>query len=129
MNEAPTLPKTEVDQIRDLLSEVAYILDAHDYDRLGAVFAEDVRFENPGRLEARSLPVLVESFKNIADPAISHHVTNVVVTPIDERTAECRTKALTLRKGGALTAAEYSDTVHRGADGWRITSRYIRPLG
>lgn len=41
------------DRIRDLLSQVAYILDAHDYDRLGEVFAEDVR-RAPGSRRGRS---------------------------------------------------------------------------
>ncbi|WP_131889955.1 nuclear transport factor 2 family protein [Jiangella asiatica] len=115
--------------VRDLMSAVAYVLDSHEYDRLGEVFAADVHFENPGRLVADGLPALIEAFKGIADPAISHHVTNVVVTPVDATTATCRMKALALRSGGVLTAAEYTDTVRKEATGWRIASRHIRPLG
>ncbi|MEU9889974.1 nuclear transport factor 2 family protein [Sphaerisporangium sp. NPDC051011] len=129
MNEPSTMATAEVGRIRDLLSQVAYVLDSHDYDRLGEVFAEDVHFENPGRLVAHGLPSLIEAFKKITDPAVSHHVTNVIVTPVDGGSAECVTKALTLRKGGVLSAAEYRDTVRLGADGWRISSRSIRPLG
>lgn len=123
------LPAAEIDRIRDLLSQVAYLLDAHDYDAMGTVFAQDVRFENPGRLVAHGLDELIASFKKITDPAVSHHVTNVLVTPVDERSAECVCKALTLRSNGVLAAAEYRDTVRLEAGGWRIGSRTIRPLG
>ncbi|PKW16282.1 SnoaL-like protein [Saccharopolyspora spinosa] len=115
-------------QIHQLLASVAYVLDAHDYDRLGEVFAPEIRFDNPGRLTAEGLLSLIEAFKAIATPALSHHITNVVVTPAGPNEATCVSKALTLRQTG-VAAAEYRDTVRRCADGWRISSRTIRPLG
>ncbi|MBB5159396.1 nuclear transport factor 2 family protein [Saccharopolyspora phatthalungensis] len=116
-------------QIHRLLASVAYVLDAHDYDRLGEVFAPDIRFDNPGRLTAEGLPALIDAFKGIAQPALSHHITNVVVSPEGPDTAACVSKALTLRSTGVVTAAEYRDVVHRTDDGWRISARIIRPLG
>jgi hypothetical protein len=126
---AGIMTTADTDQIRDLMSRVGYVLDSRDYDRLGEVFSTDVHFENPGRLVADGLPALVDAFKKITDPALSHHITNVVVTPLDATTAACQTKALTLRSGGQVTAAEYSDAVRKEPAGWRIATRLIRPLG
>ncbi|MEU4565343.1 nuclear transport factor 2 family protein [Micromonospora sp. NPDC023956] len=115
--------------IEDLLNRVAYLLDAHEYDRLGEVFAPEVSFDNPGRLTASGLDEVIAAFKAIASPAVSHHITNVVVTGVDDDTAECDSKALALRAEGKVTAAIYRDTVTRTDAGWRISARRISPLG
>lgn len=123
------ISEDDIREIHTLLARVAYVLDSHEYERLGEVFAADVHFENPGRLVADGLPALIEAFTQIANPAVSHHVTNVVVQPIDEVTATCSMKALALRSGGNVTAAEYTDTVQKGPQGWRIAARHITTLG
>ncbi|MFF5235243.1 nuclear transport factor 2 family protein [Dactylosporangium sp. NPDC000521] len=115
--------------IEDVLNRVAYLLDAHEYDRLGEVFAADISFDNPGRLTADGLDEVITAFKAIATPAVSHHITNVVVNGVDDDTAECESKALALRAGGQVTAAIYRDTVTRTGAGWRVSARRIRPLG
>ncbi|WP_416903787.1 nuclear transport factor 2 family protein [Micromonospora echinospora] len=115
--------------IEDVLNRVAYILDSHEYDRLSEVFAPDVSFDNPGRLTASGLDEVIAAFKAIATPAVSHHITNVVVDGVDADTAECLSKALALRAGGQVTAAIYRDTVTRTDAGWRVAARRISPLG
>ncbi|GAA2217767.1 nuclear transport factor 2 family protein [Micromonospora olivasterospora] len=115
--------------IEELLNRVAYILDAHEYDRLGEVFAPGILFDNPGRLTANGLDDVIAAFKAITTPAVSHHITNVVVGGVDDDTAECDSKALALRAGGEVTAAIYRDTVTRTGAGWRISARRISPLG
>jgi 3-phenylpropionate/cinnamic acid dioxygenase small subunit len=115
--------------IEDVLNRVAYLLDAHEYDRLGEVFAPEISFDNPGRLTASGLDEVIAAFKAIATPAVSHHITNVVVDGVDADTAECLSKALALRAGGVVTAAIYRDTVTRTDVGWRVSARRITPLG
>lgn len=114
--------------VERLIVSVGYILDSHDYQRMGEVFADDIDFANPGRLEAKGLPTLIAAFEAISDPARSHHITNVVVTMIDADHAESVCKALTIRADGAIATAEYSDRVRRTESGWRIEHRRIRPL-
>ncbi|MFF0228382.1 nuclear transport factor 2 family protein [Streptomyces sp. NPDC004629] len=126
---ADTARAEDIVQINDTVSRVAYVLDAHDYDRMGEVFAHDVHFENPGRLVADGLAELIKAFQGIASPAVSHHITNVLVTDYDGTHANCVMKALTLRTGGVITSAEYRDTLRKDPEGWRITSRVITPLG
>lgn len=128
MTKQPVNP-ADARTIEDLLNRVAYLLDAHEYDRLGEVFAPEVSFDNPGRLTASGLDEVIAAFKAIASPAVSHHITNVVVTGVDDDTAECDSKALALRAEGKVTAAIYRDTVTRTDAGWRISARRISPLG
>lgn len=123
------LSATEEASIRAVLASVAYLLDGREYDRLGEVFSDDVHFENPGRLVADGLSTLITAMKGIAEPALSHHITNVIVNPQPDGSAVCLSKALTLRKSGVWNAAEYRDVVRHGADGWRISSRTIKPIG
>lgn len=113
--------------IERVLYSVAYILDAGEYDRMGEVFAEDVVFSNPGRLEAEGLDVLIEAFKGIANPARSHSVTNVIVT-VQGDTATSLCKAHTVRADGEVAPAEYSDMLRLTPEGWRVAERRIRPL-
>ncbi|MFG1951887.1 nuclear transport factor 2 family protein [Micromonospora sp. NPDC048830] len=115
--------------IEDVLNRVAYILDTHEYDRLGEVFSPGISFDNPGRLTASGLDEVIAAFTAITTPAVSHHITNVVVDAVDDDTAECHSKALALRAGGQVTAAIYRDTVTRTDAGWRISARRISPLG
>ncbi|MGH3187377.1 MAG: nuclear transport factor 2 family protein [Streptosporangiaceae bacterium] len=124
----PPLALHDRSMIVELLASVAYLLDAHEYDRFGEVFTTDIDFSNPGRLVAHGLPAVVDAFKAITQPAISHHITNVVVTSSGPDSASCLSKALTVRSTG-ITAAEYRDLVRREPDGWRIYSRSIVALG
>ncbi|SCL25629.1 nuclear transport factor 2 family protein [Micromonospora inyonensis] len=115
--------------IEEVLNRVAYLLDTREYGRLGEVFAPEISFDNPGRLTASGLDAVIAAFKAIATPAVSHHITNVVVNGVGDDTAECDSKALALRAGGEVTAAIYRDTVTRTDAGWRISARRISPLG
>lgn len=127
MAEHPLSP-ADCRDIEATLNRVAYVLDSHDYARLGEVFADDIEFDNPGRLTASGLNAVVDAFSQISTPAVSHHITNVVITGVDADNAECTSKALTLRAGGVVTAAIYRDIVTRSASMWLITSRRITPL-
>lgn len=114
--------------VLDVVHRVAFILDAREYRRMDEVFDAEVRFENPGRLKAEGLDALMEAFGKIADPAISHHITNTVLSPGEDGTVVALSKALTIRSDKSLAAAEYTDTVRKTPTGWRIASRTIKPL-
>jgi len=115
-------------EIIDVIHRVAFILDSGEYDRMGEVFSPDMQFENPGRLKADGLQNVIAAFKKITNPAISHHITNVILTPVDSGTVRALSKALTLRAENTIAAAEYSDVVTKTDAGWRISSRNIKPL-
>jgi len=123
-----SLPESDRNEILNLLNGVAYILDAREYDRLGEVFAVDMKFENPGRLKAEGLKEVTESFRNIKDPALSFHITNVIITPNDDGTVRALCKALTMRSDKSFAPAHYTDVVKKTPAGWRIASRTVKPL-
>jgi hypothetical protein len=111
-----------------VLNGVAYLLDARSYERLGDVFSSDMHFENPGRLTADGLANVIGAMQKIVNPAISHHVTNVVLASVDDKTVRATSKALTIRSDKSIAAAEYTDIVKKTDAGWRIASRTIKPL-
>ena len=115
--------------IRDVISRVAYILDAQEFNGLSEVFTDDLAFSNPGMLNADSLDELVGKFEKLPTPAISHFVSNVAVTMQSESRATAISKALAMRPGGVISAAEYSDRLVKTPHGWRIAARTCRQLG
>jgi ketosteroid isomerase-like protein len=128
MADPKQLTDSDKSAILDVINLVAYILDSRAYDRLGEVFAGDMHFNNPGRLTADGLDSVIAAFQKIATPAVSHHITNVVLTPESGTTVRTISKALTLRADKSITAAEYTDVLKKTANGWRIVSRNIRAL-
>lgn len=116
-------------EIVDVINAVAFILDSRGYDRLGEVFAPDMLFENPGRLKADGLDNVIAAFKGFASPAISHFITNTILSTDDAGTVRALSKALSIRQDKSLVAAEYSDVMTRTDLGWRIASRSIKALG
>ncbi|MDX3809743.1 nuclear transport factor 2 family protein [Bosea thiooxidans] len=121
---------TNIDRIdiTDILNKVAYILDSNEYDRMGEVFADDIRFSNPGRLAANGLPELITAFKSLPAPSLSHHITNILLSGREDGTVETRCKALSQRADKSMAAAEYTDIIKKTAAGWRIAFRTIKPL-
>ena len=116
-------------EILDVINAVAFIMDSRGYDRLGEVFAPDIHFENPGRLKADGLDNVITAFKGFANPAISHFITNTILSVDDAGTVRAISKALSIRQDKSLVAAEYNDVVTKTEQGWRIASRNIKTLG
>lgn len=122
------LTSADVLAIQQLIAEVAYAMDSHEYaTRLPAVFTDDVHLENPA-LDVEGLPRLVAVLDDMSDPALSHHVSTTTVQATGPNAATCRSKVLTLRSGGRRSAAEFHDTVRRTSTGWKVSERVIRPI-
>src|SRR5262245_19233072 len=108
MTDKNPLSESDRNEIINVLNGVAYLLDGRSYDQLGQVFSADMHFENPGRLTADGLDNVINAMKKIANPAISHHVTNLVISPGDGQTIKATSKALTIRSDKSIAAAEYT---------------------
>jgi hypothetical protein len=128
MTDKKPLSENDRNEIINVLNGVSYLLDTRSYDRLGQVFSTDMHFENPGRLTADGLENVINAMQKISNPAISHHITNVIIAPDDDQTVRANSKALTMRSDKSIAAAEYTDILKRTDAGWRISSRMIRPL-
>jgi hypothetical protein len=58
--------------------------------------------------------------------AVGHHVTNIVVTELQEDATHAISKGIGIMADGSCGSLTYYDTPVRGEHGWRITHRRIR---
>jgi hypothetical protein len=58
--------------------------------------------------------------------AVGHHVTNIVVTELQEDATHAISKGIGIMADGSCGSLTYCDTPVRGEHGWRITHRRIR---
>lgn len=116
----------DVVAIHEVLALYGHVIDEREWDRLDEVFTDDHHFYSStgrvfrSRAELRSHWVGPE----VTHP-IGHHVTNIIVTPVDGDTARCISKGLYVRSEAQITSAVYRDLVVRTENGWRLRERRI----
>src|SRR4051794_21119679 len=122
--------------ITDLIHLHGHLVDGGELERAGELFTEDVTYDvadfGLGTLSGRA--ALRDAALAVGDAnPVGHHVTNVVVTPVDERSARVRSKGIGVMADGTTGSAVYDDVVTRTPDGWRISHRTVTarraPLG
>lgn len=122
--------------ITDLINLHGHLTDAGELDRAGELFTPDVSYDltdfGMGPLHGTS--ALREAALALGDAnPVGHHVTNIVITQIDERSARVRSKGIGVNADGTAGSVVYEDVVTRRADGWKISRRKVSarraPLG
>ena len=122
--------------IADLINLHGHFTDAGELDRAGELFTEDVSYDledfGLGSLHGTAAGREAALALGDANP-VGHHVTNIVITQIDERSARVRSKGIAVMADGTAGSVVYEDVVTRRPDGWRISSRTVTarraPLG
>jgi ketosteroid isomerase-like protein len=121
---------TEQDRIdiTDLVNRHGHLVDAGELDRMGDLFTPDVVYDvsdfglgslhGPAAIRDAALAL------GQANP-VGHHVTNIVITPVDEVTVWVRSKGIGIMARGTVGSAVYDDTVTRRPDGWKISRRKV----
>ena len=132
------MPLTAEDRsaIAELISLHGHLFDEGELDRLDELFTADVVYDarDFGQEPLRGIDAIRAAALELggANP-IAHHVTNIVITEVDDETASARSKGLGVMEGGTLGSVTYVDSLRRGADGWRISNRKVLarriPLG
>ena len=132
------MPLTSEDRsaIAELISLHGHLFDEGELDRLDELFTADVVYDvrDFGQEPLRGIDAIRAAALALggANP-IAHHVTNIVITEVDDDTAAARSKGLGVMEGGKLGSVTYVDSLCRGADGWRISNRTVLarrvPLG
>ncbi len=56
---------------------------------------------------------------------VGHHVTNIVITRIDDRSARVQSKGIGIKADGTAGSVAYDDIVTRQPDGWKISYRKV----
>jgi ketosteroid isomerase-like protein len=112
--------------ITDLINQHGHLVDAGEWDRLDELFTPDVTYDlsDFGRGALVGIAALRAAAESASGP-VGHHVTNIVITEVDDSSAGVRTKGIGVNADGTAGSVVYHDTVTRGPDGWRIDHRKV----
>ncbi|QUQ62618.1 nuclear transport factor 2 family protein [Kutzneria sp. CA-103260] len=131
-----TLTEQDRIDIADLVNRHGHLVDAGELDRLAELFTPDVVYDvTDFGLGSLHGPAAVRDAALALGPAnpVGHHVTNIVITPVDEVTAAVQSKGIGIMAGGTVGSAVYDDVVTHGPNGWKISRRKVTarrtPLG
>ena len=121
---------TERDQtdICDLINLHGHLTDAGQLDEAGELFTPDVTYDlSDFGLGSLHGPVAIREAAlalGQANPA-GHHVTNIVITAVDARSARVRSKGIGIKADGKAGSVVYDDIVTRQPGGWKISYRKV----
>lgn len=121
---------TEQDRIdiTDVVNRHGHLVDAGELDQAGELFTPDVTYDVTdlgfGTLHGRAALREAALALGQANP-VGHHVTNIVITPLDDHSARVRSKGIGIMASGTAGSAVYDDLVTRHPDGWKIHRRTV----
>jgi ketosteroid isomerase-like protein len=114
--------------ISDLIHLHGHLTDAGQLDQAGELFTPDVTYDlddfGVGSLRGRAAVRAAALALGPANP-VGHHVTNVVITRIDDRSARVQSKGIGIKADGTAGSVVYDDVVARQPDGWKISYRKV----
>lgn len=120
-----TLTDQDRTDITDLINLHGHLVDTGDLDRAGDLFTQDVAYDvGSGVLRGTAALRAAALALGQANP-VGHHVTNIVITPVDDDEARVRSKGLGIMADGTAGSVTYDDVVTRHPDGWKISHRTI----
>jgi hypothetical protein len=120
--------------ITELIARHGQLVDAGEMERMGEVFATDVVHDltDFGMGIVTGLDLFRAPDPGIEHP-VGHHVTNTVLTALDDGRVRAWSKGIGVRADGTAGSVVYEDLVERRPEGWRIVRRRILvrrvPLG
>jgi ketosteroid isomerase-like protein len=114
--------------INDLINLHGHLTDAGKLEQASGLFTPDVTYDVSdlgygslhGTTEMRKAALALGS----ANP-VGHHVTNIVITEIDDRSARVRSKGIGIKADGTAGSVAYDDVVTRQLGGWKISYRKV----
>lgn len=119
---------TEQDRIdiTDLINLHGHFADTGELDRVDELFTPDVTYDLTdfgfGSVHGTAALRDVALAAGDANP-VGHHVTNIVITPVDDHSARVRSKGIGIKADGTAGSVVYDDVVTRLSDGWKISYR------
>lgn len=123
-----TLTEQDRIDINDLLNLHGHLTDAGELDHAGDLFTSDVTYDldDFGLGSLHGTAAMREAALALGDAnPVGHHVTNIVITPIDDRSARVRSKGIGIRADGTAGSVVYDDVVTRLPEGWKIRHRKV----
>jgi hypothetical protein len=101
-------------------------VDDGEMERMGEVFATDVIHDltDLGMGIVTGLGLFRALDPSVEHP-VGHHVTNTVLTALEDGRAHARSKGIGVRADGTAGSVVYEDIVERRPEGWRIVRRRV----
>ena len=122
------LPEEDRADINDLINLHGHLTDAGKLDEASELFTPDVTYDlsdfGLGPLHGATSVREAALALGDANP-VGHHVTNIVITPVDDRSARVQSKGIGIHAGGTADSVGYDDIVTRQPGGWRISYRKV----
>jgi ketosteroid isomerase-like protein len=114
--------------ITELIHLHGLLTDEGELERAGELFTPDITYDvtDLGFGTLSGTAALREAALAVGDAnPVGHHVTNVVITAIDGRSARVRSKGIGIMADGTAGSVVYDDVVTRLPDGWKISYRKV----
>jgi hypothetical protein len=113
----------------DIIERIAlhgHLVDAGEFERVEEIFAADVVHDltDLGLGTVTGLGLFRTPDPDVVHP-LGHHVTNTVLTGVDDGRVHARSKGIGVGADGTAGSVVYEDVVERRPEGWRITHRRI----
>ncbi|MET8157317.1 nuclear transport factor 2 family protein [Sphaerisporangium sp. NPDC005289] len=122
--------------INDLINLHGHLTDAGELDEALELLTPDVTYEvgDLGLGALHGTAAIRDAALALGDAnPVGHHVTNIVITQIDEHSARARSKGIGIKADGTAGSVVYDDVITRRPDGWKIHYRKVTarraPLG
>ncbi|MGI9155295.1 MAG: nuclear transport factor 2 family protein [Marmoricola sp.] len=112
--------------IGDLVASHGQLFDDGELDRLDELFTADVVYDASdfGQEPMNGIAAIRSAALALGDRnPVAHHVTNIVIKPVDGDTASVRSKGSGVTSDAKIGSVTYIDAVIRTATGWRISHR------
>ena len=123
------LPEHDRTDINDLINLYGHLTDAGKLDEASELFTPDVTYDltdfGLGTLHGAAAVREAAVALGDANP-VGHHVTNIVITAVDDRSARVRSKGIGIKADGTAGSVVYDDIVTREPGGWKISYRKVR---
>lgn len=113
-----------------------HLTDDGALDRYDELFTTDVIYDvaDFGFGSLQGIPAIQDAALTLGDAnPVGHHVTNIVLTAVDDDVVHGRSKGIGINADGTSGSVVYEDTFRREDRGWRISHRKMlarrKPLG
>lgn len=114
--------------ISELISLHGHLMDDGELYRLEELFTADVTYdlEDFGLGLLHGVPAIRDAAlaMGAANP-VGHHVTNLILTEIEDDMVRARSKGIGIKADGTSGSVIYEDMVRRAGKGWRISYRKV----
>ena len=133
MTDAQRLARLEARaEIAELLTRYAFLLDEHEFEALGELFAPDARFGSPGSTHV-GRAAIVANYRALGEiyRVTLHEARGFVLEFLDDDHARGQVQGFSEQASGrhtVITSFRYADEYVRLDGSWRFASRQVRTL-